>query len=68
MTRPIQRKKEMKEGEKTKVDIQRELNKVETKKTHKIKDITKNMWSAIIVAKEVIILETVDTKEPREML
>ena len=58
----------MKEGGKIKVDIQGELNNVETKKTHKIQDIANEMWSAIFMAKEVIMLEIAGTKELRKML
>ena len=56
------------EGRKAKVDIQGELNNVETKKTHKIEDIANQMWNAIIVAREVITLETASTEESSEML
>ena len=58
----------MKESGKAKVNVQEELNNVKTKKTHKIEDITNEMWSAIIVAREVIMLETAGTEESREML
>ena len=58
----------MKEGGKAKVNIQEELNNVETKKTHNIEDIANEIWSAIIVAREVITLETASTEESSEML
>ena len=58
----------MKKGEKAKVDIQGVLNNVKTKKTHKIEDIANQMWNAIIVAREVITLETASTEESSEML
>ena len=68
MTRPIRRKIEMKKNGKSKVDVQGELNNVETKKTRKIEDIANEMWNAIIMVRELVMLEITDIEDPREIL